>query len=220
MLLMGALELPEDAAQARALQARLASRVRLTPLVEPERIAGCDVCYRDEDGLAWAVVVVMVAGIVVEQAAWVGRPAMPYQPGLFAFREASALILAFERLITPPDLVFVDGHGIAHPRRFGLACHLGLLLGVPTVGVAKSRLVGEFEEVGAERGCSSPLMDGQHTIGSVLRTRRGSTPVFVSPGHLCDSPSAVGLTLAASGDHRLPAPIRVADQVGRQLSRG
>ena len=135
----------------------------------------------------------------------------PYVPGLLSFREAPALLAALRRLRTPVDALLCDGQGIAHPRRFGLACHLGVLLGLPAVGCAKSRLVGDWIEPGRERGERSPLTLGAERIGTVLRTRTGVRPLFVSPGHLCDFEGAADLVLRCGGGLRLPEPVRLAD---------
>jgi deoxyribonuclease V len=145
------------------------------------------------------------------------RPlAFPYVPGLLSFREAPAIIDALQQLSEKPDLLLVDGQGLAHPRRFGLACHLGVLADLPTIGVAKSRLVGAYEEPGTERGAWTPLIDGCETIGAVLRTRRAVRPVFVSIGHRICLQTAIDLVLRCTGHFRLPEPIRAADRLSRQ----
>ena len=140
----------------------------------------------------------------------------PYVPGLLSFREAPALLAAWRRLRTPVDALLCDGQGIAHPLRFGLASHLGVLLGLPAVGCAKSRLIGDWVEPGLARGEHSPLTVGTERIGTVLRTRTGVKPLFVSPGHLCDFEGAADLVLRCGGGLRLPEPVRLADgPVGR-----
>jgi deoxyribonuclease V len=131
-----------------------------------------------------------------------------------SFREIPALLAAFARLRQRPDLIFCDGQGYAHPRRFGIACHLGLLLDRPTIGVAKSVLVGEYREPGASAGKSSPLVDPKsgEVIGAALRTRKGTRPVFVSPGHRISLKRSIELTLAVCDGYRLPRPTRDADR--------
>jgi deoxyribonuclease V len=143
----------------------------------------------------------------------------PYVPGLLSFREAPALLDAFARLDAVPDAVLFDGQGIAHPRRFGLAAHLGLWLGVPTVGVAKSLLCGEVRgEPGPRRGHRRRLVLDGKTVGFALRTRDGVKPVYVSPGHLADIDGAARLVLACGAGFRLPEPTRLADREVNQLA--
>jgi deoxyribonuclease V len=144
---------------------------------------------------------------------------VPYIPGLLSFRELPCILAAFRKLRVRPDAVLCDGHGLAHPRRLGIACLLGLWLAVPTVGCAKSRLLGTYDEPALERGSLSPLWDHGEQVGVVLRTRTRVKPVFVSPGHLCDHASAVRLTLAAATQYRLPEPARLAHQCVSALRR-
>lgn len=142
----------------------------------------------------------------------------PYIPGLLSFREAPVILSACEKLSTTPDLVLVDGQGIAHPRRLGIASHLGLLWDKPTIGCAKSRLCGEHAPVGTERGDSAKLVDGTEIIGAVLRTRTNVNPLFISIGHKINLKTAVQWVLNCSGDYRLPEPTRLAHQAaGGQL---
>lgn len=153
----------------------------------------------------------------VETAAAVGTSAFPHVPGLFAFRELPTLVEALRRLRTVPGLLLCDGHGPAHPRRFGLACHPGVLSGLPTAGVAKTPFTGRHEGLGEERGAFAPLVDGDGTVGRALRTRAGVKPVFVSTGHLIGLDAACRHVLAAARDHRLPEPARLADRLCRDV---
>jgi deoxyribonuclease V len=137
----------------------------------------------------------------------------PYIPGYLSFREAPAIFSAMEKLSLLPDLLIVDGQGIAHPRRIGIASFLGVLLGLPTIGCAKSRLVGKYEEPAPERGSWSPLIDKGETVGAVLRTRKGVKPVFVSPGHLVTLPEAIEIIMHCAVKYRLPEPQRAADSL-------
>jgi deoxyribonuclease V len=223
---------PATADEAEALQLRLRPLVDLTPadgLVQPKTVAGLDVAYEDcSDRVAAAAVVLDTTSLaVVEQVVWVGRARFPYRTGLFAFREAPALVSALERLTTVPDLLLCDGHGIAHPRRFGLACHLGLLTGRPTVGVGKKPLTGLFDGdataiddgLGDERGATRPLYDRGELLGVALRTQDGVRPVYVSPGHLVDVETSWRLVLGLTPRYRLPEPIRMADHASRQALR-
>lgn len=177
-------------------------------------IAGGDVAIAPDDRelLAGWVIWSPFESRVVE-AVHVVRPlTFPYVPGLLSFRETPALLAAARRLRRVPDAFLVDGHGRSHPRRFGLACHIGLLLDRPTVGCAKSRLVGDFEAPGPSRGACAELRHAGDVIGAVLRTRDGVNPVFVSVGHLCDLPSATRMVLACCRGLRLPEPTRLAHQ--------
>jgi deoxyribonuclease V len=213
---------PKDARAAIALQKRLASRVRLVPIPTSARlIAGADAAFTADDRAVLAAVVVWD---VVTQApvasSTATRPCnFPYIPGLLSFRELPCILAAFRKLRVRPDAVLCDGHGLAHPRRLGIACLLGLWLAVPTVGCAKSRLLGTYDEPALERGSLSPLWDRGEQVGVVLRTRTDVKPVFVSPGHLCDHASAVRLTLAAATQYRLPEPARLAHQCVSALRR-
>lgn len=184
------------------------------------RVAGVDAHY--DAGRVWAAVVVMsLPDLVTVESALIQRPlAFPYVPGLLSFREAPAILDALHRLSGRPDLLLVDGQGLAHPRRFGLACHLGVLADVPTIGVAKSRLVGTHQEPGIARGAWSPLIDRGETIGAVLRTRRAVKPVFVSVGHRISLETAIDLVLRCTSRFRLPEPIREADRLSRRHSDG
>ncbi|NGZ77625.1 deoxyribonuclease V [Saccharibacillus alkalitolerans] len=211
--------------EAVSLQLELAAKISLR---DPEpfdvrRIAGIDVAYdKDDDRLVAAVVVLDADTLdVVETAAAWGSPSFPYVPGLFSFRELPPVLEAFGRLKTAPDLIVCDGQGIAHPRRFGLASHLGLLLGIPSIGCGKTRLIGEYDEPAAERGSASPLLaDGGELVGHVLRTQTGVKPVFVSPGHLISPDTACHWVLKLAPRYRLPETTRQADQlVRRELSR-
>ena len=134
----------------------------------------------------------------------------PYSPGLLAFREAPAILSAISRLTENPDLLFVHGHGVAHPLRFGMACHLGVRLGIPCIGIAKSLLVGTFEQIKRERGCCTPIMDSGEVIGAAVRTQNGKRPIFVSVGHRINLPAAIELTLASTTRYHWPDPLRAA----------
>ena len=206
--------LTED--EARAEQDRLRPRVIFEPgPVAPAAVAGLDVAY-DGDRLAAAVVVLDAADLSVRDTAVVlGTPAFPYVPGLFAFREVPALLAALEKLTVRPDVLICDGHGLAHPRRFGLASHLGVLTDLPAFGVGKTRLLGDWAPVGPRRGDRSPLIDAGETVGAVLRTQDGVKPVFVSVGHRMDLAGACDLTLALTPRYRLPETTRAADRACR-----
>ncbi|MCP2259402.1 Endonuclease V [Streptoalloteichus tenebrarius] len=208
---------PCSAAEAEALQERLRSRVRASgELTGVRTVAGLDVAYADgSDDLVAAVAVLDAETLSpVDSAVVPGTATFPYVPGLFAFRELPALVDALERLATTPDLLVVDGQGIAHPRRFGLACHLGVLTGVPSIGVAKTPL-GRYEPPGPRRGDWTPLLDGDEVVGRALRTQDGVRPVFVSVGHLVDLDTATEQVLRLAPRYRLPETTRQADHLGR-----
>ncbi|MCK4283216.1 MAG: deoxyribonuclease V [Candidatus Brocadiae bacterium] len=201
-------------AEARRLQERLAGRVRLAPLPRRMRwVAGADMALDRAAGACFASVVVLELPEMklVEEVAVQGALRFPYIPGLLSFREGPVLLKAFARIEHVPDVVIFDGQGLAHPRRLGLASHMGLWLGIPTVGCAKSRLTGKHDEPGQEKGRSVPLLDDGEQIGVVLRTRTRVKPVFVSPGHLTDFETSARLVLDCCTKYRLPEPTRLAD---------
>lgn len=184
-------------------------------------IAGVDVAYiKNSDDLIAAVVVLDASTLeVVEQVVVEDKATFPYIPGLFSFRELPSLLKAFAKLENTPDLVVCDGQGIAHPRRFGLACHLGLVLDVPAIGCGKSRLLGEFEEVADERGARSLWVDKGDVIGHVLKTQRNIKPVYISVGHRIDIDTASEWVLKLSPKYRLPETTRLSDQLVKRYAK-
>jgi len=184
-------------------------------------IAGADVAFdRAHNRAVGAVVALDYPSLAVVERVGVEVPvAFPYVPGLLSFRETPVLLGAFERLRTVPDLVMADGHGYAHPRRFGFACHLGLLLDRPTIGVAKSLLVGTHGGVGAKRGSRTALVDHDEVIGAILRTRDGVRPIYVSVGHRISLAAAQQWVLDCARGFRSPEPIRMADRAAGELKR-
>ncbi|RJQ39683.1 MAG: deoxyribonuclease V [Dehalococcoidia bacterium] len=176
-------------------------------------VAGTDISV-ERDGRARAAVVVLnYPGLeTVEVSAVEGRLDFPYIPGLLSFREIPLLLAAFRKLATVPDMVLVDGQGLAHPRRFGIACHLGLFLGIPAIGCAKSRLVGSHAEPGQNPGEYALLRDNGEVIGAALRTRAGTKPVYVSIGHRISLNMSIKWVMRCLGGYRLPEPARLAHQ--------
>ncbi|HEY0451514.1 endonuclease V [Actinophytocola sp.] len=213
------MSLPRDPEEAVALQRRLAPRVvRVTPPgFAPRTATGLDVAYATgSDAVAAAAVTVDLAtGAELGSATATGESDFPYVPGLFAFRELPILLEALGRLGRPPELLVADGHGIAHPRRFGLACHLGIETGLPAIGVAKTPL-GHYDPPAQGRGATSLLLDGGQEVGAALRTQDGVKPVFVSVGHQLDLATACRLVLTLARAHRLPETTRLADQLSRR----
>ena len=204
-------------AEAIALQRDLAKRVetadRLTARIT--RVAGVDVGFEDEGRTTRAAVAVLSFPDLMLQETEVARmpTVFPYIPGLLSFRELPAVLEALSRISPFPDVILCDGQGRAHPRRFGIACHLGLLLDVPTLGVGKTRLIGEYEEPGPDRGDWTPLLDKGETIGAVLRTRPGVKPLYISGGHRVGLETAIELTLACVTRYRLPETTRAAHRL-------
>jgi deoxyribonuclease V len=211
--------------EAVELQRSLRERVRLAPLTKKVRtVAGCDISFNKFSPVVWAGVVVMSLPSleVVEEVGVVSETKFPYVSGLLSFREAPSVLEAWAKLKTEPDAVMFDGQGIAHPRRIGIASHVGLMLDRPTFGCAKSVLVGKYEEPGEERGSWSPLVDPKNneTVGAALRTKTRTNPIYVSPGHLIDIAGAIGLALACDGGYRQPEPTRRAHNLVNALRRG
>ncbi len=203
--------------EAVVLQRELAPMVKVKrvgrlPVRAGMLIAGADVSYSKFDPMLHAAVVVLRSETMeVVEVQGVCRPAsFPYVPGLLSFREAPAVLEAFAKLKQRPDVVMLDGQGLAHPRRFGLACHLGLWLGLPTFGCAKSRFIGTFDKFAEEAGAWTPLMGGDEQIGLVVRTKRRTNPVYVSVGFRIGLPDALKWTLACVRGYRIPDPTRQA----------
>lgn len=209
---------PSDAIR---LQKELARRIDLSPLQKlPKFVAGLDCALsKDAQSIYAAAVVFLFPQLqLIETVSAKGPLTFPYVPGLLSFREAPVCLKAAAKLTTPPDLWLIDGQGVAHPRRLGLASHLGLFLNTPTIGCAKSRLIGTYDEPNPEKGSYSWLYDKDEKIGAVLRTRTGVKPLFISPGHLCSFEDAIYYTLACTTKYRLPEPTRIAHQTVGKLN--
>ena len=206
---------PEEAIQ---LQKELRSQVVLTPLPldSVHTIAGVDVGFPGDRTRAAAVLLSFPELEVLEQKVVEIPTTFPYIPGLLSFRETPAILQAIRGLSAAPDLILCDGQGIAHPRRFGIACHIGVLLDMPALGCAKSILVGRPGPLGEPRGSTSPMRVGDEVVGMAVRTREGVKPVYISPGHRIDLDSAVQAVLACGQGYRLPEPTRLADRLASQ----
>ena len=212
-----------SAAEAPRIQLRLRER-RVDPApagFEPAFVAGAAAYIPPDRDTGYAAVAVLDAATleVVDRATTSGTVVFPYVPGLLAFRELPLILGAWRRLERAPDAVIFPGHGYAHPRRFGLACHGGLLLDLPSVGCAESLLVGEHGALGPGRGSTAPIRHHGETVGMAVRTRAGVRPVYVSAGHRMDLESAVRLVLSASPRYRVPEPLRASHRLARRLAR-
>lgn len=206
--------------EAVAIQRELRDKVLLAPLESDiHTIAGADISYNKYSDVLYAAIVVLKFPSLemVEEAGIVMTSQFPYVPGLLSFREAPPLLEAWKKLKTAPDLLVCDGQGIAHPRRLGIASHVGLWLDLPTIGCAKSVLVGRFEEPDKERGSWSPMLHRDEPIGAALRTKNKVQPVYVSPGHKIDLPGAIKVLLACDGGYRIPEPTRRAHLLVNRL---
>ena len=209
--------------EAISLQKDLASQVTSTDQFESiELIAGIDVAYSKASKTLVAAVVVLnaVSGKLVETVTIQDQEQFPYIPGLFSFRELPPIVKAFEKLSCTPQLVVCDGQGLAHPRRFGLACHLGVIFDIATIGCGKTRLVGEEIEPDSERGSFTYLVDKENIIGATLRTQTGIKPIYVSIGHRISLTTACDWVLKLASKYRLPETTRQADQVVRKVIKG
>jgi deoxyribonuclease V len=208
-------------AEARQVQEELRTRVRTRHLRcrDLTRVAGCDVAVAGNRLCAAALVFSFPELVLLETATAVGEARFHYVPGLLSFREIPVLLDALAGLTLRPDAILCDGQGRAHPRRIGLASHLGVLLDIPTVGCAKSCLIGKYEEPGSAKGQRSLLLDGEEIIGTVLRTRSGVQPLFISVGHRTTLSDAADLVLRCGRGLRLPEPTRMADLVVGRMAR-
>ena len=209
--------------EAVALQKELRAQVVLQPLPNKlELVAGADISFNKFSDVIYAgIVVLRLPDLnVVATSGVVTTTKFPYVPGLLSFREIPPLLEAWEKLTVRPDVLVLDGHGIAHPRRLGIASHAGMILSLPTIGCAKTLLVGKYETPAEAAGSFSPLLDKGETIGAVVRTKNRVNPIFVSPGHLADIPTAIELALRCGKGYRIPEPTRLAHLFVNALRRG
>ncbi|NJL43577.1 MAG: deoxyribonuclease V [Pseudanabaena sp. SU_2_4] len=203
--------------EAKAIQENLRSKVitqdRLPETVQ--YVAGVDMGFEAEGTISRAAVAILsFPDLQVQETAIAYRPTtFPYIPGYLSFREIPAVLDALAQVKIVPDIILCDGQGIAHPRRFGIACHLGVILDMPTIGVAKSLLIGKHEELPEAKGSWQPLIDRGETIGAVLRTRTGVKPLYISSGHYISQPTAIDIVLRCTPKYRLPETTRLADKL-------
>jgi len=210
---------PSNTQEAISIQEQLRSQVVTTDeLAEVRYVAGVDVGYKHSDSLTRAAVAVLsFPDLQLCDRAIAQTPTtFPYIPGFLSFREVPAVLQALEKLKITPDLVLCDGQGLAHPRRFGLACHLGVITDLPAIGVAKSRLIGEHEALSNRRGHWQPLLDRGETIGAVVRSRTGVKPIYVSIGHRVALTTAIDYVLRCTSKYRLPETTRWSDRLSRE----
>ncbi|GAA6624047.1 deoxyribonuclease V [Scytonema sp. NUACC26] len=180
-------------------------------------VAGVDMGFEEDGAISRAAVAVLsFPDLQLQETSIARRPTtFPYIPGFLSFREIPAVLDALEKIQTTPDIILCDGQGIAHPRRFGIACHLGLIIDIPTIGVAKSLLIGKHEDLPETQGSWQPLIHKGDTVGAVLRTRTGVKPVYVSSGHRVSLPTAIDYVLRCTTKYRLPETTRFADKLSR-----
>lgn len=211
---------PKTIPEAKALQHILKNKVRITPLrKKPRFIAALDAAFAGEQIIGTACLYRYPELTPVEEEYSEMRSLFPYIPGLLSFREGPAIINAIEKLSIKPDLILIDGQGIAHPLRLGLASHVGVLLNIPTIGCAKSRLIGEFIEPESRKGSWSPLIYNDDIVGAVLRTRDNVRPLFISPGHRIDLRASIEIVLHSVTKYRIPEPLRKADFMSKKIKR-
>ncbi len=209
---------PTTVKEANLLQRVHLGSVRIVRLEKvPESVAGVDAAF-SEDNIFAAVCLYSYPDLqLIEQQTAVSKAIFPYVPGYLLFREGPAMIAAIYKLKKKPDVLLIDGHGTAHPRGIGSASHLGVLLDIPAIGCAKTRLIGAFEEPGSRKGCWSSLNFQGSVVGVVLRTRDAVKPLFISPGHKIDLSSAIKIINGCTGNYRIPEPLRCADMTARKL---
>jgi deoxyribonuclease V len=209
-----------DINRAREIQNRLRQKLKIIPLGKKVKtIAGVDAAFGDDNTIGAACLFSFPDLQPLEETWVIKKISFPYIPGYLSFREIPALMAALKKFTNKPDLILVDGQGIAHPRRMGLASHLGVLGDVPTIGCAKSRLVGVYDEPGMKKGDWSPLRLDQEVVGVVLRTQEGVRPLFISPGHKIDLADSLNIVLKSVTTFRLPEPLRRADHLSRMIKR-
>jgi len=211
---------PENTTEAKAIQGALKDKVRIIPLRrKPRYVAGVDAAFSGDKVVGIACLYHYPDLILLEETFTVAGVSFPYIPGFLSFREGSVVIEALHRLKRKPDIILFDGQGIAHPKRLGIASHIGVLLDMPSIGCAKSRLVGEYKEPGCKKGEWSSLQYHGKVIGAVLRTKDNIRPVFVSPGHRIDLKASIEIVLGCVSKYRIPEPLRRADSLSKKIKK-
>lgn len=215
------LKWPEDREKAFELQRTLQKEIRLIPLRKaPRLVAGVDSAFFGDRIVCVACLYTLPGLELLEENACSGETLFPYIPGLLSFREGPAAIEAVRGLKRRPDVIIFDGQGVAHPRGLGIASYAGFFLNIPSIGCAKTRLVGAHDEPDPVKGSRTPLVHKGKVIGAVLRTQNRVKPLFISPGHLIDIEGSIEVVLAATGKYRLPEPVRCADMLSKLKKKG
>jgi len=211
---------PKDIKGARMIQEILRRKVRITSLKKsPEYIAGVDAAFLHDRVIGIACLFKYPDIISIEEANAMTKNLLPYVPGFLSFREGPAIIKALNKLKIKPDVILFDGQGVAHPRGLGIASHIGVLLDIPTIGCAKSRLIGEYKEPRLNKGEWSYLRHNRKNIGAVLRTKDNVNPLFISPGNKIDLKNSIKIVLACTLRYRIPEPLRRADFISKKIKR-
>jgi deoxyribonuclease V len=211
---------PKNIIEAKAVQEDLKDKVNITPLKKnPEIIAGVDAAFLDDKVIGVACLYTYPEITPVEDSYAVAETTFPYIPGFLSFREGPVIIESLKKLKIKPSVILFDGQGIAHPKGLGIASHIGVILDIPTIGCAKSRLIGEYKQPGIKKGKTSSLKYQGNVAGAVVRTRDHAKPVFVSPGHRIDLKASVEIVLRCARRYRLPEPLRRADFLSKEIKR-
>ena len=211
---------PEDITEAKKVQKVLKKKIRITPLRKsPEYVAGVDAAFFEDKIIGVACLYRYPEIILIEEAYSLTEGSFPYIPGFLSFREGPAIIKAMNSLKIKPHVILFDGQGIAHPKGLGIASHIGVLLDIPTIGCAKSRLVGNYREPGLKKGSRSSLRYNGKIIGVVLRTKDNVKPVFVSPGHRINLKNSIKIVCGCTSTYRIPEPLRRADFISKKIKR-
>jgi len=211
---------PKNIKEAKEIQSIVKKKVKIIQLTKkPEFIAGVDAAF-SEDSVIGAVCIYKYPELTLLEETYATIKIMfPYVPGFLSFREGPAIIKALNKLTIKPDVILFDGQGIAHPSSIGIASHIGMLLNIPSIGCAKSKLIGDYTEPGVKKGEYTYLKYHNAVIGAVLRTRDYVKPVFVSPGHLIDLKGAIDIVLKCTTNYRIPEPLRMADRISKRLRK-
>jgi deoxyribonuclease V len=211
---------PDNIKDAKAIQIVLKDKTKITSLRKnPRFVAGIDAAFFEDKVIGVACLYKYPEMTPIEDAYGITKVIFPYIPGFLSFREGPAIIEAINKLRVKPDIILFDGQGIAHPEGLGIASHIGVLLDMPTIGCAKSRLVGEYKGPGSKKGNWSSLKYGSKIVGAVLRTKDNVTPVFVSPGHRIDLKGSIEIILRCISKYRIPEPLRRADFISKKIKR-
>lgn len=214
------MEWQKDIERAKIIQETLRKKVKINHLKkEPKYVAGVDAAFLKDMAIGVACLYTYPDLTLIEETNSFTKVLFPYIPCFLSFREGEAIISAIRKLRKKPDVILFDGQGIAHPKGLGIATHIGILLGIPTIGCAKSRLIGEYEEPELKKGSWSFLRHKGKVVGAVLRTRDSVRPLFVSPGHMADLKNSIDITLACSNNYRIPEPLRRADLISNKIKR-